>query len=74
MSEEQSLGEIALDLYGDRVFVTAPVTGTVSVWRVGETVAQPVTLHTRGWQDVLPLGSGDDTRRSLSTATLSAWC
>lgn len=62
LSKEQSLGEIALDLHGERVFVTAYGTGTVpvSVWRVGETTLQPATLHISGWEEVLPLGSGED--------------
>jgi hypothetical protein len=61
LSADQSLGQVALDPHGERVFVTAANSGTVSIWRVGENAAQPVTLETHGWDDVLPLGSGDDT-------------
>lgn len=61
LPEDQSLGQLALDLHGERVFVTAFLRGDVSIWKVGQPTPQPVTLHTQGcWQDVLPLGNGED--------------
>jgi hypothetical protein len=67
LSEEEATGEIALDLHGERVFLTPFGAGTVSLWRVGETGWQPGTLHIgRGWQFVLPLGSGEDTSLLLA--------
>jgi hypothetical protein len=59
LSEDQSLGQVALDANGDRVSVTG-FSGDVAFWRVGDATAQPVTLHTHGWTDVLPLGTGPD--------------
>ncbi len=60
LPEDQSLGQLALDLHGERAFVTA-FRGDVSIWKVGQPTPEPVTLHTQGWQDVLPLGSREDT-------------
>jgi hypothetical protein len=60
LPQDQSLGQPGLDLHGERVFITA-FSRDVSIWKVGQPTPQPVTLHTQGWQDVLPLGSGEDT-------------
>lgn len=59
--ERQALGQIALDLHGDRVFLTAFIDDDVSVRRVADTTAQPVTLHADGWENVLPLGGDENT-------------
>jgi hypothetical protein len=65
LSEEQSTANVTLDLHSDRVFLTA-FSGAVSVLRFGDPAAPPVTLHTRHWQAVVPVGSGDDTSLVLA--------
>lgn len=60
LSENQSLGMPALDPHGDRVFLTDDT--SVTIWRVGRIAVRPTTLRLPSfWQDVLPLGDGNDT-------------
>jgi Trypsin-like peptidase domain len=58
LTEEQSLGELALDQHGDNAYVTSEE--TVYRWQTSDLDARPVTEHLAvSWEDVLPLG-GDN--------------
>ena len=65
LSSKQSIGNIGLDLHGDRVLVTGSIDELTWVWSVRDLSAPPATMHTSQWNEVLPIGSGQNSSLML---------